>query len=358
MKSKVFFVPVGEGEQASSIGEKVVRLHEAAGFDALLGGGDLVALKTHFGEEKNENFVRPAQLAPLVSRLKSRGAKPFWMETNTLYVGRRSNAVDHLMLAHEHGFGIEATGIPVVLADGLSGRDEVQVEIGARHASHANVAQGVANCDALLVVTHATGHLAAGYGGAIKNLGMGLSSRKGKLYQHSVVKPRVDPEECRGDEACLKWCPAQALAMKDGAAFIDEGKCIGCGECLAVCRPGAITFQWKIASKLMQERMVEQALGVTRLKQGRIGYFNFVTNVGKDCDCLPSRERDVLVKAIGILASSDLVAIEHATLDLLQARLGATLRERAYDIDYSPQLTYARELGMGSSEYELIEVGA
>lgn len=356
MASPVYFAPLTEGESSESIQKKVATLYDRAGFGGLFAANDLVAIKTHFGEDGNHNFVNPQYQVPIGRRTRELGGKPFWTETNTLYVGRRANAVDHLILANEHGFSLEATGMPIVIADGVSGREEVMVDVNGRHAKEVGIAPGVAAADALIVVSHATGHLACGYGGAIKNIGMGLSSRRGKLHQHSAVKPRVKEKLCRGDGACIKWCPTEAISMQNGKAVIDQAKCIGCGECLAACRPGAVTFSWKMESKILQERMVEQALGVARNKQGKIGYITFINNVGKDCDCLASREQDVLIKSLGIVASLDVVAIETATLKLIEERLGGSIRKRGYDIDYLPQLKYAEELGMGSSEYTLTPV--
>jgi uncharacterized Fe-S center protein len=351
--AKVFFAAVSENESTDSICAKVRSLVDAAGFSQLFQKGDLVAVKTHFGERGNQNYT-PAKLqAPVIDRVKKLGGKPFWTDTNTLYVGERSNAVDHLALAHEHGFSLETTGAPVVIADGVSGREETLVAIHGKHAKEVGIAPGVAAADALLVMTHATGHLACGYGGVIKNIGMGLSSRKGKLYQHSVVKPRVNSAKCRGDEACVRWCPEKAISMTNKKAVIDANKCIGCGECIAACRPGAVSFQWKIEARMLQERMAEQAYGVFKQKQGRIGFMTFIINVGKDCDCLATRPRDVILKAVGIVASLDPVAIEYATLSLIEKALGNDLRNRAYDIDYFPQLIHAEELGMGTRRFEL-----
>ena len=244
----------------------------------------------------------------------------------------------------------------MIIADGVTGREEVLVRIDGRHSKEVGIAPGVAAADALLVLSHATGHLACGFGGTIKNIGMGLSSRRGKLYQHSVVKPEVKAHKCRGDGACVKWCPEDAISMVNDKAIIDSKKCIGCGECIAACRPGAVSFQWKIESRLLQERMAEQALGVLKNKQGHIGFLIFIMSVTKDCDCLASRQGDVLVKSIGIAASLDPVALDHATVSLIEQALGAGIRTKAYDIDYLPQLKHAEALGMGSCSYDLVVV--
>jgi len=355
MASKVFLAEINPDESFQSIQNKLFQLFDAADFSTVFQKDDLVAVKTHFGEDGNANYIKAPFLMPLIQKLKALGSKPFWTETNTLYTGRRSNAVEHMQLANEHGFSFEATGIPVIIGDGVTGREETIVEINGRHSKKAGISPAVAAADSLLVISHATGHLACGYGGAIKNLGMGLSSRKGKLYQHSVVKPRVKTARCKGDGICIKWCPVKAISMIRDRAVINDSKCIGCGECLAACRPGAIAFQWKIDSVLMQERMAEQALGVLKAKENKIGFVTFIMDVAKDCDCLPSKTDDILLKSLGVVASKDVVAIECATVTLIEKALGP-LRDKAYDIDFTPQMKYAEELGMGSSAFELVKV--
>ncbi len=350
--SKVWFAPLDPHHGPDALRARLGALADAAGLASLVQPEDLVALKTHFGEEGNDNYIRPALLMPLVERVLQADGKPFWTDTNTLYVGERANAVEHLLLAHRHGFSIEATGIPTVIADGLTGREELRVRVDGRHSAEVGIAAGVAAASALLVITHGTGHLVSGYGGALKNLGMGLSSRKGKLYQHCVVKPWVKAQKCSACGSCLDWCPEDAILLEEHAS-IDEQRCIGCGECLAACRVGAVRFAWKMASAGLQERMAEQAAGVVRHFDGRIGYVTFLTQVAKDCDCLPSHPDDVLLPALGLLASRDPVALDQASIDLIERQLGRPLRAAAYDVDWSPQLTEAEALGLGSRSYEL-----
>ncbi len=356
MASPVWMVPLAEGEPPDAVRRKAGEAWDAAGFSGLVKSGDLVALKVHFGEEGNHNYVRPHLLVPFVERIAAAGGKPFWTDTNTLYKGPRANAVEHLALAEAHGFGLAATGAPVIIADGLTGREEVRVRVDGRHSQEVGIAPAAAACDALVAVSHATGHLVTGFGGAIKNLGMGLSSRKGKLYQHSVVKPRVHAASCTACGTCFEWCPVQAISWVEGRASIDARTCIGCGECIAACRPGAVRFQWRMASAGLQERMAEQAAGVIRQLHGRIGFVTFVTAVGKDCDCMPSRPRDVLVAAAGILSSRDPVAIDQAAIDLVAAHLGRPFLEVGHGIDPSPQLEAAEALGIGTRAYDLVRL--
>ncbi len=356
MPSDVWFSPLTEQHDDVAICAKVAALFDAAGFAAMIRPRGLVAVKVHFGERGNRNFVKPHLLAPVVDRIQGAGGKPFWTDSNTLYLGQRSNAVDHIKLAHAHGFTMADTGVPVVIADGLTGRGEVRVAVNGRHSQEVGIAPAVAEAAALVVISHATGHLVAGFGGAVKNLGMGLSSRKGKLYQHSVVKPRVDTDMCIGCRTCVSWCPTSAIAMRGDHAHIDPGGCIGCGECLASCQIGAVRFQWRMASRGLQERMAEQAAGVAKRLAGRIGYLTFVMDVGKDCDCLASNPADVLIRRAGLLASKDPVALDQASLDLVEKHLGRPLRRAAYDIDFEPQLEAAEALGLGTREYRLVEV--
>jgi uncharacterized Fe-S center protein len=356
MPADVWFSPLTEQHDDDDIRARVATLFEVAGFASMIRPKGLVAIKVHFGERGNHNYVKPRLLSPLVERIEQSGGKPFWTDTNTLYLGQRSNAVDHIKLAESHGFTIAETGVPVVIADGLTGRGEVRVPVPGKHSREVGIAPAVAEAAALVVVSHATGHLVAGFGGAIKNLGMGLSSRKGKLYQHSVVKPRVEPAICIGCRTCVSWCPTEAIAMRGEHAHIDPEACIGCGECLASCQIGAVRFQWRMASTGLQERMAEQAAGVAARLEGRIGYLTFVMDVGKDCDCLASDPSDVLIRRAGILASKDPVALDQASLDLVEKHLGGPLRRAAYDIDFEPQLSAAEALGLGSRDYRLVEV--
>jgi hypothetical protein len=242
----------------------------------------------------------------------------------------------------------------VVIADGLAGGDEVEVEIRGRHFEHVGVASGIAAADALVVVTHVTGHCAAGLGGVIKNLGMGCSSRRGKLEQHSALKPRINPEKCRGDFRCAQECPANAILQQDNKAKIIAETCIGCGDCLVTCRFGAVSFSWDLSGAALQERIVEHALGVAKLKPGKMAYVSFLTGITKECDCFSNKEKDIEIAAIGITASRNPVAAEQAGLDLIEQHTGRSLRELLKVHDYSRLLEYAEEVGLGSRAYKLV----
>lgn len=356
MSSNVYFVPVDPQDLESVIEEKVGRLFDAAGLVECFGAGDLVGIKIHFGEDGNETFIRPSRLRLVIQRLKEAETKPFFTDTNTLYVGNRSNSVDHTSLAEQHGFGLSESGIPVLIADGLAGGDEVEVEIGCRHYERVGVASGIATANALFVVTHITGHCASGLAGVIKNLGMGCSSRKGKLQQHSAFKPTIDPDKCHGDFRCVERCPADAIIRQDDKAQIVNETCIGCGECLVTCRFDAVKFSWDLSGPPLQEKMVEHALGVAKLKTGKIAYLSFLTGITKECDCFPNKEKDVVVPAVGVVASGDPLALEQASLDLVEKHVGRSFRELFECHDYSRLLEYGEEVGLGSRAYELVTV--
>ena len=356
MSSPVYFVAVDPQDLESTIEEKVGRLFETARLVESVRANDLVGIKIHFGEKGNETFVRPSRLRLVIEQLKEAGTKPFFTDTNTLYVGMRSNSVDHIRLAEENGFGLAQTGIPVLIADGVAGGDEVEVEINGRHFERVGVASGIAAVNTLLVVTHVTGHCASGLGGVIKNLGMGCSSRKGKLEQHSVLKPRIEIEKCTGDFRCVRMCPADAIVREDKKARIVAEICIGCGECIVTCRFGAVTFSWDLSGPPLQEKMVEHALGTARLKVGKISYLSFLTGITPDCDCFANKEKDIVVPAVGVIAGTDPVAVEQAGVDLIEQYTGRSFRALFHCHDFSRLLEYAEEIGLGSRKYELVTV--
>jgi len=283
------------------------------------------------------------------------GAKPFLTDTTTLYKGHRGTAVDYLNLCAAHGFTHENVGCPVVMADGLVGASQVFVKIDGRHYTRVPIAADAYHTPAFIVLTHVTGHLAAGLGASIKNVGMGLSSRAGKLSQHHGDIPVIDPKKCTACGRCAEFCPANAITVAKHAG-IDRAKCIGCGECLAVCPFGAVGFHWDETSENLCEKMVEHALAVKLTHAGRMCYFNFMVHVTQQCDCF-GIQQDAACPDVGIVASDDLVAVDQAAADLLNAGRKADLfQELQSETRYLRQLEYGEQLGLGSRKYELIEV--
>ncbi|HNR88156.1 MAG TPA: DUF362 domain-containing protein [Spirochaetota bacterium] len=355
MKPQVFFIRVAEGEDDGAVERKIGRLYSSAGFDPFVAKGETVAVKTHFGEKGNTTHIRANHVRQIIKKIKAAGGKPYLTETSVLYKSKRSNALDHILLAIEHGFGYDKMGAPIIMADGFLGNWEREIEINGEYYTRVSVAGDALAPDKLFVVSHATGHLASGLGAALKNLGMGLSSRKGKLNQHSQAAPAVKPTACTLCRKCIRWCPAEAVVERDGKAFILTEKCIGCGECIAVCAFDAVGFEWDQTSEVLQKKMVEHACAICREKKDRIAYVTFLTSMTRDCDCMTSKTK--LIDDIGIVASFDPVAIDTATLDLTARFAGENLSRLSYP-QYDPlvQVRHAEKLGMGSMAYELVEV--
>ena len=364
--AKVYMADLKTGQE--SLLRKVDRLITASGMDQFIDKGDLVAIKIHFGEPGNTGYVRAQYVRRLVDRLVKLGAKPFLTDANTLYVGRRANAVDHLQSAVLNGFDFAVAGAPVIIADGLTGKDAVNVPIEGKHFREVKIGSAVVYADALIAVTHFKGHEATGFGGVLKNLGMGCGSRAGKQMMHSDVLPVVDEEKCTGCGKCNRWCPTGAALVVEKKNRIDQDKCIGCGECTVTCGEHAIAINWKTEPDVIQEKIVEHAMGVLANKTGKAGFLSFVTNVSPDCDCCNWSDAPI-VRNIGILASLDPVALDQAAVDLVNqeaalpdGRLAGLapgtdkFRTLYPTVDWERQLAYAQAMGLGTRDYELVRI--
>jgi uncharacterized Fe-S center protein len=377
MKSYVFFanLKVGSGK---GLFNKLDTLLERTDLKGKIRENDFVAIKLHFGERGNTGFVRPIFLRKIVDRVKQCKGKPFLTDTNTLYTGTRSEAISHLTTAYENGFTESVVGAPLVIADGLRGNSVIKVRIDKPIFKTVSIAHEIYMTDTLICVTHFTGHELSGFGGALKNLGMGCSSREGKLSQHSNISPKVKGKDCKGCELCLSWCPQEAISIraplsgnkdKHGIAFIDPGKCIGCGECILTCPTGAIRIQWNETIPIFQKKMVEHAYGAVQKKKGRVLYLNFLTQISPACDCCGYSDTPI-VNDIGILSSEDPVAIDQASVDLVNGEAGNRssklsknwnpgedkFRAVYPEVDWNIQLAYGEEIGLGTREYELIKI--
>jgi uncharacterized protein len=355
---KVFFAAVTSKDTPADWAKKAMALYRKGEFGEQVEKDRLVAIKQHFGERGTHGYLPAVIAAAFASAVKKRGAKPFLTETSTLYRGERSNAVDHLLLCHEHGFTIDQVGCPVISADGLIGVDQVMAPIKGKHYKQVPIASAVFHSHALIVLSHLTGHIACGFGAALKNVGMGLASRAGKLNQHYQSSPLVNRQACIACGRCGRWCPTNAITVRK-VARIDEKLCIACGQCLAVCPVGAIGFKWDQASTVLQEKMAEHCLAVHQILNGRICYFNFLVNVTADCDCMGGRETPLkrVFDDIGILAGDDPVAVDQASVDLVNEATGNDyFRTLHPDIDYTAQLSHAERIGLGSRQYQLITV--
>ncbi len=356
MKAKVYLIKTRDGASVEEQAEAMRKIYEASGAENVIDARDFVAIKLHVGEKSNTTYVKPAIIRELVDKVKEKRGLPFLTETSTLYKGERENAVKHILHAHRHGFGIDNVGAPFIMADGLQGNSEQEVVIEGELHQSVKVAREILTTDALLVVSHPTGHVAAGLGACIKNLGMGLASRMGKMRQHSAMLPEIITTKCKFCKKCIQWCPEGAIIEVEGKAFIVAERCIGCGECLAVCRFDAVKYDWGRESGYMQRSMAEHAFGALQGKTGKCFFFNVLIDMTKDCDCFNVKQTK-MGPDIGILASADPVAVDKATLDLTSAAYGKTIAEISYSHhDALIQIEHAAKIGMGSMDYDLITI--
>lgn len=359
MKSKVYFTPLAGGSTRQDRIKAVKKFCALPEIKAIVQQKENVAVKVHVGEKKNTTYIKPGLVKLVVETVKRCGALPFLIETSTLYKGERANAIDHINCAYSHGFTPQNVGAPFVMADGLLGNSEIEVNINGALFNKVNIAREVVMADALIVLSHITGHMGMGFGGALKNMGMGLSSRMGKLRQHSSIKPYVDESRCTFCKKCIQWCPEDAIVSKKKSeeyAFILTDKCIGCGECLAVCNFNAVRYNWAVESAASQRGMVEHALGVHKNKQGKYFFISFLIDMTRDCDCA-NKSQEKLIPDIGICGSTDPVSIDQAALDLTEKKNGKHIGKLSYpQFDPYIQIEHAEKIGLGNREYILEEI--
>jgi uncharacterized Fe-S center protein len=355
-KSKVYHIAANGQEAPEALSEKTKKAYLATGVNDGIAEGDFAALKIHFGEAGNMGYIKPPWLAGLIGEVRQRTRHAFLTDSNTLYVGNRSNSIDHLRLAWSHDFTPEATGLPVIIADGLIGRDKREPRSAQARTSSSKIASAILDADVLIGLTHVTGHVQTGLGAAIKNIGMGCASRAGKLDQHSVTHPRVNAKQCRNCGLCMSFCPEAAIVQAEGSVVIEPARCVGCGECLVVCKHGAVKMKWDEDSLRLQEKMAEYAKRVLDHFPGQAAFVSFLIQVTKDCDCMAKNQKPIVEDA-GILASVDPVAIDQATADLIVKKGGGADPLRAgYDLDWSGQLIHGERIGLGTRKYRLVEI--
>ncbi|MFH1822407.1 MAG: DUF362 domain-containing protein [Patescibacteria group bacterium] len=327
MKSKVYFIKLNEVEK---IRQLLPKLRAPVG------------IKVHFGEEGNVTYMPASTIKPLVEMINN----PTFIECNVLYKSPRTRAATHKELAINHGFDYA----PIDILDGEEGDEKTIVKIKGEHFNECYLGKGIEKYNSILAISHFKGHISSKFGGALKNIGMGLASRQGKLAQHASIQHVVNQEECNSCGTCIKNCPEDAIQFNEaGKAEINAQKCIGCSKCIAVCPEGAVGIPWEsTGSKELQERIAEYALATAT---GRECYFiNFLINITKGCDCM-AQKFEKLTEDIGIMASADPVAIDQASYDRVVKHY-SEFKERYGEY----QLKQAEELGLGSREYELIEL--
>jgi len=372
MKSTVYFIDL-RAKYTESFTDKLEKLVLRAGLERVVKERDRVAVKLHFGERGNTAFIRPVFIRRIVNAIKKTGAAPFLTDANTLYAGTRGDAVSHLKTAVENGFAYSVVGAPLIIADGLRGKSQTRVTINRSRFKHVYIGSEIVNADALISVAHFKCHELSGFGGTLKNLGMGCASRKGKMAQHSTLSPKVKRKKCIGCGECVAHCAQKAIRLItiDDAkkAQINPDKCVGCGECILVCPQGAVNVQWQRDVPVFMENMAEYTFGVLKGKKGKALFVNFITDISPACDCYPYNDAPI-VRDIGVVASTDPVAIDQAAADRVNAEPalpGCCLTDHTEPgedkfkavfpkIDWSYQLTYAEQLKLGQRDYELVTV--
>jgi hypothetical protein len=317
--------------------------------------GDLVAIKIHPGEYGNTTHMHPAIVRAVVDMVKAEGGIPFVVDTTVLYNGMRFNAADALWTASVNGFTQESMNAPVIIGDGLLGDESVTVETNGEELKQTTVASAIAKADSMIVLSHVKGHPATGFGGAVKNLGMGCLDKDGKTDCHEVGIPTIDPEKCVGCETCIDICAWGALKMEDGKAVVDTELCKGEGFCVDSCPEGAIVPPENFTEGL-QKRIGEASIATINSLSGKIGYINWIFDLTLGCDCFgfytPSFSKDV-----GILASKDPVAIDMASIDLINSKMeehgSKSSMKNVWGVDPKIQVDAAEKIGAGSERYTL-----
>jgi hypothetical protein len=346
---------------------KVKRLLKLAGLGAELRSGDLTAIKLHFGEDGGTAHIRPLQLMPILAFIRKCGGKPFLTDTNTLYVGQRGESASHCLQAAAHGFDPNVLGAPVIIADGLKSGNERVLPGPGRHFSQAYLAGDIVDADMLVTVSHFKGHDLAGFGGAIKNVGMGCATRKGKMQQHCGLGPMLHPEHCTGCGQCVAVCAHGALRLDlNGKVWIDRDRCAGCAACFLVCKSKGLEVDWRVDVNTFLERMAEYAAAALLSRARKTLHLSFIQQVSPGCDCMGYSDAPICPD-LGLLASWDPVALDQACLDLVNQ--AQPLYPSALPPGMLPGedkfaaihghvralrlLEYAQELGLGSREYVL-----
>ena len=371
--AKVYYTDL-RTRDGDNLPKKLQRLIRAAGIADIDMEKKFVAIKLHFGEPGNLSFLRPNYAKAVADVVKELGGIPFLTDCNTLYVGRRKHALEHLEAAQENGFSPLSTGCQIIIADGLKGTDEVEVPVeGGEYVTAAKIGRAVMDADIFISLAHFKGHESTGFGGAIKNIGMGCGSRAGKMEQHCSGKVSVNPKRCRGCGACARNCAQGAISYgEDRKAVIDEEKCVGCGRCIGHCNFDAIRNNNFDAGELLNRKMAEYTKAVLA---GRPGFhINMVIDISPSCDCCPTNDAPILPD-IGMFASFDPVALDEACVDacnrqqpLPDSQLADNMAAEGFcdhhdhftnnspETDWRTCLEHAEKIGVGTRSYELVQV--
>ena len=371
-KAKVYWADF-RTTNSESLMQKLVRLVKKAGIETIDFDGKFTAIKLHFGEPGNLAYLRPNYARALSEFIKTAGGRPFLTDCNTLYPGLRKNALDHLDAAFMDGFDPLACGCHVIIGDGLKGTDETYVDFPeGEYITQAKIGHAVMDADVFISLTHFKLHQSTGFGGALKNIGMGCASRAGKMEQHNDGKPEVDEELCVGCGACARECGQDAIEFiktEDGKrkARIDEEICVGCGRCIGACPKDATHPVGKNTNEILCKKMAEYAAAVVK---GRPQFhISLIVDVSPCCDCHAENDAPI-IPDVGMFASFDAVALDAACADMTnrQPYLHGTImdeREHVHNdwfcdvhptTNWKVQLEHAEKVGMGVRDYELIKL--
>ena len=369
MASKVYFADL-RADVHENLQQKLIRLMKTAGMGDIDFQDKFVAIKLHFGEPGNLAFLRPNWARTVADFVKERGGKPFLTDCNTLYVGGRKNALDHMDSAMLNGFNPMTTGCQIIIGDGLKGSDEVEVPVvGGEYVKNAKIGRAVMDADVFISLTHFKGHEEAGFGGCLKNIGMGCGSRAGKMEQHNAGKPHVAEKHCIGCGQCRRICAHGAPIIENGKAHIDHDRCVGCGRCIAVCPKDAVRINWDESTTNLNCKIAEYTKAVV---DGRpCFHISLVIDVSPNCDCRPENDM-AIVPNVGMFASFDPVALDMACVDAVNAQtpLRGSAADDAHakahvhdhfqrlhpDTNWRSCLEHGEKIGIGTREYELIKI--
>lgn len=368
MAEQVYFADMRTGMR-ENLHTKLERLADLAGLSRIVGSGELVAVKLHFGEKGGHAYIRPTFVRRIVDAVRHAGGKPFLTDSSTLYPGERKEAVSALSCAIENGFAYAVVNAPLIMADGLRGHSARRIAIAGELLDAVDIGLEILEADVMITMSHFKGHELTGFGGAIKNLAMGCSSRSGKLEQHSTLAPSISARQCTACGACLRACAHGAIDLGGGKAVIDATRCTGCGRCISICEARAIRVNWNEEAPLVMKKMAEYALGALAGKAGKVLFINFITQVSPACDCYGHSDA-AIVPDIGILASIDPVALDQACADLVNRARGlpGTAMQSGYEpggdkfrgvhpkIDWEVQLEHGEKIGLGRRAYQLIQL--
>ena len=364
-KAKVYYTDF-HATGKENLPKKLQRLCREAGIGTIDFENKFVAVKIHFGEPGNLAYLRPNYARAVIDVIKSLGGRVFLTDCNTLYVGMRKNALDHLDAAYQNGYNPFATDCHVIIADGLKGTDEVLVPIDGDYVKEAKIGRAVMDADIVISMNHFKCHESTGIGGALKNLGMGCGSRAGKMEMHSSGKPRVAEKKCIGCGSCAKICAHSAISFVDKKAVIDHNKCVGCGRCIGVCPVDAVKAANDEANDILNKKIAEYALAV--VKDRPHFHVSLVMDISPCCDCHAENDMPV-VPDVGMFASLDPVALDKACADMVNMQpvlpdSALAHKEHTGDhfdslhpgTDWRAVITHAEKLGIGTADYELIRI--